>query len=99
MFCSRPSGSLGCRLTSASDGFQARGGILRNLSAKAGLQSRAATQPLWNNLKHEHGPFDIIGDVHGCFDELHALLAKLGYQISEVNGDSASRHFEAVAAS
>jgi hypothetical protein len=24
-------------------------------------------EPLWNNLKHEHGPFDIIGDVHGCF--------------------------------
>ncbi len=22
-------------------------------------------QPLWNNLKHEHGPFDLIGDVHG----------------------------------
>jgi protein phosphatase len=37
-------------------------------------------QPLWNNLKHEHGPFDIIGDVHGCFDELVELLAKLGYR-------------------
>lgn len=23
-------------------------------------------QPLWNNLKHETGPFDIVGDVHGC---------------------------------
>jgi len=52
-------------------------------------------QPLWNNLKHVHGPFDIIGDIHGCFDELHALLAKLGYQITEVNGDAASRHYEA----
>ena len=30
-------------------------------------------QPLWNNRKHEHGPFDIIGDVHGCFDELVEL--------------------------
>jgi protein phosphatase len=37
-------------------------------------------QPLWNNLKSEHGPFDIIGDVHGCFDELVELLATLGYQ-------------------
>lgn len=36
-------------------------------------------QLLWNNLKHEHGPFDIIGDVHGCFDELVELLGKLGY--------------------
>jgi len=25
------------------------------------------------------GPFDIIGDVHGCGDELELLLAKLGY--------------------
>ncbi|HEY9715371.1 MAG TPA: polynucleotide kinase-phosphatase, partial [Chroococcales cyanobacterium] len=40
-------------------------------------------QPLWNNRKHEHGPFDIVGDVHGCFDELRALFEKLGYQISE----------------
>jgi protein phosphatase len=37
-------------------------------------------QPLWNNLKREHGPFDIIGDVHGCFDELCELLNCLGYQ-------------------
>ncbi len=36
-------------------------------------------QPLWNNLKTEHGPFDIIGDVHGSFDELCELLQQLGY--------------------
>ena len=36
-------------------------------------------QPLWNNLKHEHGPFDIIGDVHGCCDELEHLLSRLRY--------------------
>ena len=40
-------------------------------------------QPLWNNLKHEHGPFDIIGDVHGCFDELVDLLTQLGYSIEK----------------
>lgn len=39
-------------------------------------------QPLWNNLKHESGPFDIIGDVHGCFEELVGLLEKLGYRVS-----------------
>src|SRR5690606_9891711 len=38
-------------------------------------------QPLWNNKKHEHGPFDIIGDVHGCFDELCTLLQEMGYAI------------------
>jgi protein phosphatase len=36
-------------------------------------------QPLWNNRKHERGPFDIIGDIHGCCNELEALLQKLGY--------------------
>lgn len=38
-------------------------------------------QPLWTNLTTEHGPFDIIGDIHGCFDELHELLQNLGYDI------------------
>jgi protein phosphatase len=37
-------------------------------------------QPLWNNQRHKHGPFDIIGDIHGCIDELFDLLAQLGYQ-------------------
>jgi polynucleotide kinase-phosphatase len=36
-------------------------------------------RPLRTNRKDEHGPFDIIGDVHGCCDELEALLALLGY--------------------
>jgi len=36
-------------------------------------------QPLWTNRKHEHGPFDIIGDIHGCYDELVTLLKQLGY--------------------
>ena len=39
-------------------------------------------QPLWNNRKSAHGPFDIIGDVHGCFDELSELLEKLDYKIT-----------------
>jgi protein phosphatase len=38
-------------------------------------------EPLWNNRKTEHGPFDIIGDVHGCYDELVLLLDKLGYTV------------------
>jgi protein phosphatase len=40
-------------------------------------------EPLWNNLKHEHGPFDIVGDIHGCFDELLDLLSELGYSIQK----------------
>lgn len=34
---------------------------------------------LWNDLRHEAGPFDVIGDVHGCRAELEALLDRLGY--------------------
>ena len=44
-------------------------------------------QPLWNNLKHEHGPLDIIGDVHGCFDELSALLGQLGYSVEHTEAE------------
>ena len=36
-------------------------------------------QRLFNNRKDLTGPFDIIGDVHGCLDELRMLLARLGY--------------------
>ena len=50
-----------------------------------------AREPLWNNLKHEHGPFDIIDDVHGCFDELVDLLTKLGYSVElQSNGATSS---------
>jgi protein phosphatase len=36
-------------------------------------------QPLWCDRKGDHGPFDIIGDIHGCRRELEILLEKLGY--------------------
>ncbi|MBI2811540.1 MAG: metallophosphoesterase [Candidatus Melainabacteria bacterium] len=51
-----------------------------------------AAQPI--NLEHMHGPFDIIGDVHGCFDELLELLEKLGYVVKET--DSANKEFDVV---
>jgi protein phosphatase len=36
--------------------------------------------PLWNDKRDETGPFDIIGDIHGCCDELEKLLQQLGYE-------------------
>ncbi|MCA8961977.1 MAG: polynucleotide kinase-phosphatase, partial [Planctomycetes bacterium] len=42
--------------------------------------------PLWNDKRHECGPFDIIGDVHGCFDELLELLRSLGYGVTRGDG-------------
>lgn len=37
------------------------------------------TEKRYNDLSHLTGPFDIIGDVHGCAAELETLLDKLGY--------------------
>ena len=37
---------------------------------------------LYNDLRQETGPFDVIGDVHGCHAELVTLLTELGYQVS-----------------
>jgi len=43
---------------------------------------------LWTDRRDDHGPFDIIGDIHGCFDELTALLARLGYTIATAEDHS-----------
>jgi len=51
-------------------------------------------QKLWNNKKEEHGPFDIIGDVHGCFDELQELLHQLGYEVTSSDGHYTVSHLE-----
>lgn len=37
------------------------------------------TEKRFNDLTHLTGPFDIIGDIHGCASELETLLGKLGY--------------------
>ncbi len=37
--------------------------------------------PLWTDKTELTGPFDIIGDIHGCYDELLELLERLGYEI------------------
>ncbi len=43
---------------------------------------------LWNDKRDLHGPFDIIGDVHGCFNELVLLLKKLGWTLNEDRTDA-----------
>ncbi len=35
--------------------------------------------PLWTDQRRQAGPFDVVGDIHGCLDELRELLARLGY--------------------
>lgn len=72
------------------------------MSAGSGVPSSRASgrQSLLNEMsslphstikadsRHETGPFDIIGDVHGCVDELVTLLRALGYGVRfEGSGD------------
>jgi polynucleotide kinase-phosphatase len=47
----------------------------------------------WNDRRDLHGPFDVIGDVHGCAAELRTLLTELGWTL-EYDGDVAvdARH-------
>ncbi|MGY4645780.1 polynucleotide kinase-phosphatase [Cellulomonas sp. URHB0016] len=39
-------------------------------------------QPLRSDRRTERGPFDVVGDVHGCRTELEALLERLGYVLA-----------------
>ena len=50
--------------------------------------------PLWNDRRSDHGPFDIIGDVHGCFDELVLLLEELGYDVRQEGPTPGASHPE-----
>jgi protein phosphatase len=46
-------------------------------------------QPLWTDQRIDPSRFDIIGDIHGCADELEWLLRALGYVVdwSERDGE------------
>ena len=63
--------------------------VWRLSSADSIDAATVARQPLWTDKRGDGGPFDIIGDVHGCADELERLLAELGYVVAwaEVEGE------------
>ncbi len=56
--------------------------------------SEVIREKLYNDRKDERGPFDIIGDVHGCFEELRELLLKLGYSVNKVEKTDSNFGFE-----
>jgi protein phosphatase len=60
------------------EGFR-RVWVLRSPAEADAAEIRRA--PLWTDRRAEHGPFDVIGDIHGCLDELVALLRELGYRV------------------
>lgn len=53
--------------------------VMRSVEAVADAQ--ITREKAWNDRRDQHGPFDIIGDVHGCLDECMQLLRSLGYSV------------------
>lgn len=50
---------------------------------------------LYNDLTDQPGPFDVIGDIHGCRTELESLLNRLGYEIGrDTDGRAVGAHAE-----
>ncbi|HEX6931133.1 MAG TPA: polynucleotide kinase-phosphatase, partial [Streptosporangiaceae bacterium] len=75
------------------EGFR-RVHVLRSESeVSAALVTRTR---LFNDLRDQAGPFDVIGDVHGCRSELEALLGELGYDVTrdEAGRPAGARHPE-----
>jgi protein phosphatase len=58
------------------EGFR-RSFVLRSVEEVGAVS--ISRSPMWTDRRAESGPFDVIGDVHGCFDELSQLLDLLGY--------------------
>lgn len=49
--------------------------------------------PSPTDRRDDAGPFDIVGDVHGCLEELRELLADLGYDVAEYRDADHQRRF------
>ncbi|WP_433556220.1 polynucleotide kinase-phosphatase [Pseudonocardia xinjiangensis] len=62
----------------AKEGFR-RVHVLRSVEEVDA--ARIEIEPLLNDRRTETGPFDVIGDVHGCRGELEDLLTTLGYDL------------------
>ncbi len=60
------------------EGFR-RVHVLTEDDQRAGVE--VVRERPWNDRTELHGPFDLIGDVHGCAGELRSLLTRLGWQL------------------
>ena len=70
----------------AREGFR-KVHVLRGQSEVDGAE--ITYERLFNDRQDLHGPFDIIGDVHGCRSELEQLLGELGYAVDRDGDDRA----------
>jgi len=56
---------------------------IHRLTSPMALESLVVRRmPSRPDKRRLQGPFDVIGDIHGCFDELVELIEKLGYRLS-----------------
>jgi len=51
-------------------------------STEAIAEAAIVRTRLFNDLRDAPGPFDVVGDVHGCRAELEILLDRLGYVVA-----------------
>ncbi|WP_044642496.1 polynucleotide kinase-phosphatase [Risungbinella massiliensis] len=58
-------------------------GLLRIRNVEEWEATEIVRVPLHVDRRYEEGPFDIIGDVHGCVDELLELIDQLGYSLEQ----------------
>ena len=79
-----------------NSGFRKLDGSLKSQRVKGVRYLRSPEQaqetiveryPLREDKRNERGPFDVIGDVHGCHAELLTLLQELGYQETRTETD------------
>ena len=78
---------------------QARRGVRREgfgrvhvLTPQDAEEAIVTRMKMRTDLRDQAGPFDIIGDVHGCHDELMKLLHALGYHLRESAGMDVMEH-------
>lgn len=66
-------------------GMRSLGREFRRVHVLTGVEdidaATIAYEKPWNDKRELTGPFDVVGDVHGCRAELEDLLTSLGYEI------------------
>jgi len=63
-------------------------------SPEEAAEAEIERQRLWTDRRDDKGPFDIIGDIHGCFDELREFLDKLGYVVASKGREDGSARYQ-----
>ena len=69
----------------SKEGFR-RVHVLRGVEEIAAV--RIERERSWNDRTDLAGPFDIVGDVHGCASELRTLLTRLGWELRYDGADA-----------